>query len=61
MKRYAKICFETEGVIHEELFETEAEARAFVMGYNAREELEICHDDESHFAIVDDKPAEDES
>jgi hypothetical protein len=58
-KIYAKICHEDEGVIVEKKFDTEREAFAFVMGFNAAiDALDI--DDDSHFACTDDKPTKDE-
>lgn len=56
---YAKIIFGREGVVFEKKYDTEAESKAFVDGFNATiESLDI--DDDEHYADVHDEPAVDE-
>lgn len=59
-KYWAKIMFESEGVIFEKEYPTEEQALAFVDGFNACvEHLDI--EDDCHHAGVADYPAKDEA
>lgn len=62
-KLWAKIVFTREGVTFEKKYETEAEAKAFVEGFNECKK-EIDPDDEfseDYIATTDDQPATIES
>lgn len=60
MSYYGKICYQNEGVTCEEVFQTEAEARAFVLGF--KRAAEISMEDsadplDDYFACTDTEPS----